>query len=147
MTVTEQAFDTSADALFAIIVEPDTYPEWLVGTKTIREVSADWPEPESFFKHAVGFGPVAIPDTTTARAVAAPTMLELLVRARPLIEAVVRFDISPTSSGCVLRMTETPVGIFKLVAPVAQPLIRLRNERSLHRLKALVERGTGSSST
>ncbi|MCU1396660.1 MAG: uncharacterized protein JWM34_5088 [Ilumatobacteraceae bacterium] len=63
MTITERTFRTPAEALFAILVNPTTYPDWLVGTKTIREVSRGWPRPGSDFTHAVGFGPIAIPDT------------------------------------------------------------------------------------
>jgi len=138
MTVTEHTFDISAGVLFHVIVDPETYPQWLVGTKNIREVSADWPQPGSYFKHTVGFGPIAIPDKTTARAVEAPRMLELLVRARPAIEAVVRFEITADGTGSKLRMTETPVGIHKLISPLAQPLIRARNERSLKRLDEII---------
>jgi hypothetical protein len=139
MTVTEQTFEASADALFAAVINPLTYPQWLVGTKKIREVSPRWPEPSSFFKHTVGFGPLAIADSTTARDIDAPHMFELLVRARPILAALVRFDVVPKGHGSVLRMTETPVGIFKLVAPLTQPLIRARNERSLQRLRSLID--------
>ena len=139
MTVTEHHYDVSAARLFAILVHPETYPEWLVGAKDIREVSSDWPRPGSFFKHTVGFGPIKIPDTTSARAVDGPHMLEMLVRARPLIEAVVRFEIASTgATSCQLTMTETPAGPYKFVAPLTQPLIRARNERSLDRLEDLV---------
>ncbi|MCU1401334.1 MAG: Polyketide cyclase/dehydrase [Acidimicrobiales bacterium] len=135
MTVTEQKFEIKPAALFAILVDPTTYPKWLVGTKKIREVSPDWPAVDSWFKHAVGVGPIAIPDRTSVRAVEAPIMLELFVRARPAIEAVVRFDIIPNGGGCLLRMTETPAGLHKLISPVLQPIIRARNERSLQRLR------------
>ena len=139
MSVTEQKFAISPAALFDVLVDPTTYPKWLVGAKHIREISPDWPAPESWFKHTVGFGPLAIPDRTTLRDVEAPIMLELLVRARPAIEAVVRFDVVPKADGCLLRMTETPAGLYKFVSPLAQPLIRARNERSLRRLRDLVD--------
>ena len=145
MTVTEKTFDVSPATLFAAVVEPETYPQWLVGTKKIREVSPDWPEPQSYFKHVVGFGPLAIPDTTTARDIEALHMFELLVRARPAIEAVVRFEVIAKGSGSLLRMTETPVGIFKIAAPLIQPLVRARNERSLSRLASLLERAASRS--
>jgi uncharacterized protein YndB with AHSA1/START domain len=134
MTVTERAYDVEPSDLFAYLVDPETYPAWLVGTKRIRTVGATWPQPGSSFKHLVGFGPVAIADTTTSRSIEAPAMLELFVRARPLIEAVVRFDVTPTTNGCLLRMTETPAGAYQLVSPIMQPLIQARNERSLTRL-------------
>ena len=134
MTVTEHTFGIPAPRLFEMISDPDTYPRWLVGTKHIREVSPSWPRPGSYFKHTVGFGPLAIPDRTTLRDIERPHMLELLVRARPAIEAVVRFEIEPMGIGSKLRMQETPVGVHKLISPLAQPLIRARNERSLRRL-------------
>lgn len=146
MIVTEQTFDVGPADLFGVISDPYTYPEWLVGTKQIREVSADWPDPGSFFRHTVGFGPVAIPDRTDSREVVIPCVLELLVRARPAIEAVVRFEITIRDGGSRLRMTETPVGPFKFLAPLAQPLIRARNERSLRRLKSFVEAQTTKGS-
>lgn len=139
MAFTEQTFSVSASSLFDTLANPDTYPHWLVGTRHIRSVSDNWPQPTSYFKHTVGFGPIAIPDRTTIRTIDRPRMLEMLVRARPVIEAVVRFDITPSPSGCTLRMEETPVGIHRLVSAVAQPLIRARNERSMKRLKSFVE--------
>ncbi|MBI5088100.1 MAG: hypothetical protein HZB15_04330, partial [Actinobacteria bacterium] len=90
--------------------------------------------PGASFRHIVGFGPIKLADRTTARAIEEPRMLELYVRARPLIEAIVRFDVIPGTEGCVLRMTETPVGLYKVVSPLTQPMIMARNERSLTRL-------------
>ena len=139
MAITEHPFTVSASTLFDTLINPDTYPRWLVGTRHIRSVSDDWPQPSSYFKHTVGFGPIAIPDRTTVRTIDEPRTLEMLVRARPVIEAVVRFDVTPSPSGCTLRMEETPVGVYKLVSAVAQPLIRARNERSMKRLEAFVE--------
>jgi uncharacterized protein YndB with AHSA1/START domain len=141
MATTEQTFTTAAQELFDAVVDPDTYPHWLVGARKIRSVSDDWPSPDSFFEHTVGFGPIVIPDTTSVIAIDPPRMLELLVRARPAVEAVVRFEVESTPSGCTLRMTETPAGVYKMISAVAQPLIRARNERSLKRLKKYLESG------
>ena len=137
MTVTEHMFDTDITDLYDVLTEPRTYPEWLTGTKKMREVSPDWPAPKSYFIHVVGFGPVQLSDRTTVRDVAAPNMLELFVRARPALEAVVRFELDRVDGRTRLRMTETPSGVYKLISPVAQPLIKARNERSLRRLAAL----------
>ncbi len=139
MAITEQAFSVSASTLFDTLVNPDTYPHWLVGTRRIRRVSDDWPQPASYFEHTVGFGPIAIPDRTTVRAIDQPSMLEMLVRARPVLEAVVRFEVASSSAGCTLTMEETPVGVYKVFSAVAQPLIRARNERSMKRLQSFVE--------
>ena len=139
MATTEQTFAVPVPDLFAALANPDTYPHWLVGARRIRSVSDDWPRPLSFFEHTVGFGPILIPDRTTVQAVESPRMLELLVRARPFLEAVVRFEIQSSTTGCTVVMRETPAGVYKAISAVAQPLIRARNERSLQRLKTFVE--------
>lgn len=139
MAITEQQFHVSPSRLFDTLVHPDTYPRWLVGTRKIRNVSDDWPHPGSWFTHVVGFGPIAIADRTTMRGCDRPTSLEMLVRARPVIEATVRSDVLPSTDGCTLRMTETPVGAYKLLSAVAQPLIQARNARSLKRLRSLID--------
>ena len=139
MTVTKRTCSTPAAELFEVLVEPTTYPRWLVGAKKIREVSPQWPQPGSYFKHTVGFGPVAIPDRTTVRELQPPRLLVLFVRARPVIEAVVRFELNDIAGGCELVMTEQPVGVYKLAAPVTQPLVKRRNDRSLQRLQEVVD--------
>lgn len=139
MATTEETFSIPASDLFAVLVDPDTYPHWLVGARNIRSVSDDWPQPASYFEHTVGFAPLVIPDKTTLQAIDAPHMIEMLVRARPFIEATVRFEIEGTRNGCLLRMHETPAGIYKAISAVAQPLIGKRNERSLDKLKSFVE--------
>lgn len=139
MATNEETFAVPQSELFDALVNPDTYPHWLVGARRIRSVSDDWPQPASFFKHTVGFGPWTIADSTTVRAIGSPDMLELLVRARPLLEATVRFEVEVEPAGCRLRMSETPTGIYKALSAAAQPLIRARNRRSLQRLKAFVE--------
>jgi hypothetical protein len=139
VSTTERDFPIGDRELFAILIDPATYPEWLVGAKRIRDVSPRWPAPKSDFRHVVGFGPLEIPDRTTVVRVEPPDLLELHVRARPLIEAKVRFEIAATPSGCRLTMTETPVGIHRLVRPLVQPLVRARNARSLDRLAAIVD--------
>jgi hypothetical protein len=139
MAITEQAFEVPAESLFETLVNPATYPQWLIGTRHIRSVSEHWPEPASYFKHTVGIGPIAIADRTTLSFIDRPHTLELVVRARPVLEAVVRFDVSTSPSGCVLRMEEQPIGVFKLLAGVAQRLIATRNQLSMERLKSMME--------
>lgn len=139
MATSEQTFAVSVPSLFSALANPDTYPHWLVGARRIRSVSDDWPQPGSFFEHTVGVGPIVIPDRTTVQAMDSPRMLELLVRARPFLEAVVRFDIQGSATGCRVVMRESPVGVYRAISAVAQPLIRARNECSLQRLKSFVE--------
>ena len=127
----------SADA-DAILAEPRTYPLWLVGARKIRYVSPSWPRRGSYFEHVVGFGPVASVDRTTSKGFRRGRELNFVVRARPFLEALVRFEVAPGAEGCCVRMTETPMGLFNIGAPVVHPLIAVRNERSLQRLESLL---------
>jgi hypothetical protein len=139
VAVTERTFRCLPADLFAVLIEPKTYPRWLVGAKRIRWVSPSWPQVESYFEHTVGLGPLVILDRTTSRVFEDGRALELFVRARPVLEATVLFEIESCDEGCRLRMTETPSGLYKLLSPLAQPLVALRNKRSLQNLASLIE--------
>lgn len=139
MTTSERTFDAPIEDVFATIVEPTTYPHWLVGAKRIRRVSPEWPAQGAWFEHVVGFGPVQLPDRTTSLGAQPPHSFALLVRARPMIEATVRFELEARGEGCVVRMNEEPAGLYKWISAPAGPLLRVRNDRSLARLAAAVE--------
>lgn len=124
-----------------MLADPETYPDWLVGAHEIRSVDDDFPAPGSDFHHEVGAGgPVTVPDRTTSLEAEPARSLVLLVRARPLFEGVVRFELRPAADGTTVRMDETPLGVLRWLSPVLAPLLRARNARSLDRLRDLVER-------
>src|SRR4051812_41318490 len=50
--------------IFSVLLDPYTYPEWLVGAQRIRSVDDAWPEPGTAFHHVVGFGPIKVADST-----------------------------------------------------------------------------------
>jgi len=52
----------SATRAFSVLVDPETYPHWLVGAAEIRDVDDAWPAASSTFEHVVGFGPFRIAD-------------------------------------------------------------------------------------
>lgn len=124
-------------AVFAVIADPHTYPDWLVGAKRILSVDPEWPKPGSTFRHVVGIGPIMTSDTTSSLAVHPPTSLELAVRARPfLARATVRFELRSNGDTTVIEITETPRGRMQLIAPFLLPILRARNDRSLRQLRA-----------
>ena len=134
----EHSFQLAPHEMFEILTTPDTYPHWLVGAKRIRRVAESWPSVGGYFEHVVGVGALTIADRTSITAIEPPLMLELLVRARPLLRASVRFEVEAHPDGCMLRMIETPSGAYKLASTVLQPLIRVRNAGSMHRLSKLI---------
>jgi len=80
-------------------------------------------------------GPLAVADSSSSRAVEAPTRLVLEVRARPIGRAQVTFALtSPTPMTTLVDFSEVPIGAARLMMPVAAPLAVLRNTRSLEHL-------------
>jgi hypothetical protein len=139
-------YDAPTSLVFGVLADPGSYPDWLIGTSSIRDVDASWPRPGSKFHHRVGVGPLAIADHTELLAIEPGSELTLRVRARPLIAAVVRFHVVGDDRRCVVTMEEEPDQrvIGNLVRPVMDPVIHVRNHRSLRRLEAVVRsRRTG----
>jgi hypothetical protein len=65
----------------------------------------------------------------------------MLVRARPLTQAVVSLRMHPEPGGTRIEMDEHPADLRShiLFNRLTDPLVRLRNWESLRRLKALAE--------
>lgn len=131
----------SAPEAFAVLIDPETYPRWLIGAKEIRDVDADWPRPGSRFHHVVGAGPLQIPDHTEVLAIEPGRLLRLKVKARPFVSAEATFTVIGDGERCVVSLQEEPTVRWagNLVRPVMDPSIHVRNHRSLRRLAAVVE--------
>lgn len=145
MTTVAHPFDRPIAEVFAVLADPRTYPDWLIGAKDIRSVDHAWPEPGSSFHHRVGlFGPLTVADSSTSRALDAPHLLVLEVRARPVGRARVTFRVDAlTPSTTVVEFSEEPIGPARLLAPVAAPLVAARNARSLQHLDDLLHQRPG----
>src|SRR5204863_9851650 len=70
------------NAVFAVLADPETYPDWLSGAQRIRRVDGQFPAPGSEFHHEVGpSDEVTIADHTKVVAVDPPNQLALEVHA------------------------------------------------------------------
>ena len=135
MVVVEKSMPASAAKVFDVISEPTTYPQWLTGAKRIRRVDGDFPRPASKFEHEVGAGPLTVKDTTEVEEVRPNHMLEMVVRARPFLVARVKFEVfTENDRSSRLRLSETPIGVYRFLSLVINPLIKARNTRSINRL-------------
>lgn len=137
------------DDVFAALIDPETYPHWLIGARDIRRVDDDWPAPGSCFHHRVGLvGPLKVADSTKVLDIDPPHRLLLEVRARPFGRGMVTFTLDaqsdPSGSGdantCV-ELAEVPLGALTPFTPVLAPLTRARNSRSLDLLADYLGRG------
>jgi uncharacterized protein YndB with AHSA1/START domain len=117
------------------LVDVRTYPRWLIGARRIRRVDDGWPAPGTAFHHEVGLGgPLTIRDRTRSEAVDEGRRLELDVRARPLLQANVTFELRSTPEGTEVTLEEHPTGWYRLLAPLLAPLVLARNRASLEKL-------------
>lgn len=129
--------------MWAVLVDPTTYPDWLIGAASIRDVDDSWPAVGSRFHHRVGLGPLSLPDHSEVLAIDPGRLLRLAVRARPFVSAVATFTLVSDVTATVVSLEEEPRArsIGNVVRPIMDPSIHVRNHRSLRRLARLVEGG------
>lgn len=141
MAYTSREIAADRATVFAVIADPHTYPAWLVGNAEVDHVDDTWPTPGSRFHHRVGVWPFTLSDVTSLDVIEEPTMIRLLVRARPLIRAVATFRVISDGVRTVVSLEEEPAVpvIGAIVRPFMDPLIHLRNHASLRRLASFVE--------
>ncbi|MEO6989228.1 MAG: SRPBCC domain-containing protein [Aquihabitans sp.] len=132
----------SPERVFAVLADPTSYPQWLIGASEIRDHDADWPAVGSKFHHLVGVKPFVLADSTEVIAVDRDRSLKLHVRARPFVSAIATFTITGGPGGSVVCIEEEPAErtVGNLVRPVLDPMIHVRNHRSLRRLAVLLDR-------
>ena len=140
LAYTSVEMDAPVPDVFAVLVDAHSYPRWLIGAAEVRRVDDGWPAPGTRFHHRVGLGPLSLADSTEVIAIEQDRMLQLAVRARPLISAVVTFRLVGDGVRSVLTWEEEPALrlVGNLVRPVVDPLTHLRNHRSLQRLAVVV---------
>jgi hypothetical protein len=127
--------------VFDLLSDPRSFGHWVVGSREIRAADDTWPAPGARFEHTVGNRWLRIKDHTTVVASRPPVMLELFARARPLPDARIAIGLEPEGRGTRVTMIENPANrvLSVLAGPLGHGLIRLRNAKSLERLKALAE--------
>jgi NAD(P)-dependent dehydrogenase (short-subunit alcohol dehydrogenase family)/uncharacterized protein YndB with AHSA1/START domain len=134
--------DASPAEVFAILSNPNCYPEWVVGGAGIRDYDEEFPAVGSRFHHKVGSWPVGLKDHTEVLEVEPPNRLVLKAKARPLGTATIELDLEESAGGTEVRMGEVAGDrLTSLVVgnPVADTALRVRNAEALARLKGLVE--------
>ena len=128
----------SPEAVFEVLSDPETYPDWLAGAQRIRHVDADFPDPGARFDHEVGPTDAAtIADDSKAVATDPPNRLVLEVHAGP-VTGVVEFELERTGEGTLITFRERTTGALGYAMPVLRGPIFLRNKGSLDRLRQRV---------
>ena len=104
-------------AVYDVLADPETYPDWLVGADHMRAVDPDFPNPGSRFQHSVGpGGALTVDDETESLEADAGHHLALLVHAGPF-HARVDFDLRrDPDGGTTVSFSERPVGALRAAA-------------------------------
>ena len=143
-TTNEIEIEATPGVVFAVLVDPRTYPSWLVGAQTIRSVDDEWPKAGSAFRHRIGFGPAVIAGSTSIRRIEDDRLLELGAGMGPLGEALVRFTVEPSDGGSTVTVEEVPNrgvarAMWKVLRPITNAGLWGRNAVSLNSLKEVVD--------
>jgi len=126
-------------AVFAVLSDPETYPDWLAGAQRIRRVNGHFPSPGSTFDHEVGVGDnLTIADRTEALAADPPNHLALEVHAGPL-RGIVEFELERTGDGTIVTFRERITGALGPAMVALRGPIFLRNKGSLDKLRQRFE--------
>lgn len=124
-------------AVWAVLADPDTYPDWLVGAQRMRSVDPSFPKKGSKMHHSVGPAKaLTVDDVSEALDADPPHRLALRVSAGPFrAEVELLVDHSP-GGGSEVRFRERPSGASALLMPAMRPFLHARNVESLRRLRA-----------
>jgi hypothetical protein len=139
MAVTRRLMtDVTPKQLFDVLRDGFSYGDWVVGTRTIRSVEHNWPQPGSKLHYTVGYGPLRKDDETVALAYEPDVRLELEARAWPAGTAHIRITAEPADGGVHVAIDEKPHrGPAKLLHnPVLALMVKARNVETLRRLEA-----------
>jgi uncharacterized protein YndB with AHSA1/START domain len=135
------------ERVFAVLSEPQTYGDWVVGSDSIRDADPAWPATGSRFHHRVGVGPLKLNDHTEVLEVDPPRRLVLHARARPLGTAKVTLLLTAQGGATHVTMREEAGDPLSRLAinPLTDWLVHHRNIESLRRLKRIAETGVVKS--
>jgi uncharacterized protein YndB with AHSA1/START domain len=127
-------------AVWSTLMEPGTYPRWVVGARAFRGADASWPSPGSAFYHAVGLGPLQLKDETKLLDRDEGVRVRLEARARPAGRAEVVLELEDAADGTRITMHERAVSGPGAYVPQRfhDVLTRRRNQEGLRRFAELV---------
>jgi uncharacterized protein YndB with AHSA1/START domain len=137
MAVTVATVPTPPDSVWAVLADPRSYEEWVVGSDVIRDADPTWPAPGSKIHHRVGVGPIKINDNTEVLESEPARRLALQARTRPLGTARIVIELEPEGPARTrVRMSEEPGDPISRIFhnPLFDKLMEKRNVESLRRL-------------
>jgi len=141
MATNERFMPVAPEAVWDALADPGGYGYWVVGSKFIRDVDADWPAVGSKFHHRIAIGPLVLNDHSEVVEAERPRRFRLRVKGRPAGTAFVTLEMQPrpAAGGTLVRFSENPDGAFGWLSlnPATHVFTLARNAESLARLEEL----------
>lgn len=130
----------TAKQVFAVLNDGFSYGDWVVGTRSIRDVDEGWPSVGTRLHYRVGYGPLTKDDVTSSKVYADGERLELEAHAWPAGTAHITLTTEPGEGGTLVSIDEFPLrGPARLLRnPLTDVLIATRNVLTLRRLEQQV---------
>jgi uncharacterized protein YndB with AHSA1/START domain len=132
--------DAPLASVWKTLMEPHSYPRWVVGARAFRGADDSWPSTGARFYHAVGLGPLQLKDETKLLDREERSRVVLEARARPAGRAEVVLELEPHGDGTRVTMHERAVSGpgSHVPQPLHDALTRRRNREALRRFAQLV---------
>jgi uncharacterized protein YndB with AHSA1/START domain len=145
MARNETYVDVPPDAVWRMLCDPYSYPQWVVGTDRTVEADPDWPAPDSAFK--VRF-PLGLKDLTHARIVEPEKRIVLDTGGGPWGAARADIRLEARNGGTHVTMIENPAGFTAPLRyfPPAQWALKVRNAEAMRRFREVARRYASTSS-
>jgi hypothetical protein len=142
MSRTELLVEAPPSAVYAVLMDPWAYGDWVVGSRRIRAVDPEWPAVGARFHHTVGIPVLHLDDSSRLLENIPDRRVRLEVRVRPFGIGVVCLELHAANRDATrVVMTEEPHrGLLDIAW--SKPLdwiTNLRNKRALQRLARLSE--------
>lgn len=139
MAENEIMIDASPDEVWAVLADPQTFDDWVLGAQNVRDADDSWPAVGSRLLHSTGVGPLTVDDETLVEEAVPPTRLVLLAKVGPVGAFRVTLELRGADGRTKLFMQEDPVGGIAAHTPGTDSAIAARNAISLGKLKELAE--------
>lgn len=132
----------SPTQVFDALRDGRTYGDWVVGTRTTREVDPTWPAPGTAIHYVIGYGPLRKDGVTTSTRYEPDSRLALEAHAWPAGTAGIVITAEARGTDTEVAIEEAPLrGPARLMHnPALDLLIKLRNVETLRRLEAVARR-------
>lgn len=141
MAVNEVEIAASPEEVWEVLSDAQSYREWVVGAKEIRDADEGFPQTGTRFHHTIGVGPLTIRDDTLVVRSERPDVLQLHANMGRLGSADVTLRLHGEEGRTRVVMRERGArGAMQALQPVNELLLRGRNLISLEKLRDVVER-------